>query len=726
MIRGLVLVIAFLVGAAVMTVELLGPRLLAPHLGTGLLTWSCVIATFLGGIALGNAFGGRLADSSRRHVLALTLALAAATVALSPLLDQLARTTLGGLPHLLRVPIVTALVFLPAAIALGLPGPILGKAVLGMSGGAGASLGAIAAAGALGSVGGTFVTGFVLIPSFGTRSTIWACAAILAALAALGARIRPAPREVTAGAGDPITDRRWSRLAMVAGFALLATEIAAGRVAAIHLGTSIYTWTAVIGVVLVGLSVGNIVGGRLADRHPPAQLLGLLFLIASAAVATCLWTPNLMARVAEGGGPWLIRVALAVAVGFLLPSLALGALSPVIARAALQDPAHDGRIVGRIYAAGTLGAVLAAVLTPYVLVPLLSLPVVFIAVALALAIGAASLRTRLELSWIVSLVLLALLVRLPVDALRTIGNNVGLREDLPGTYVDDSRYFHIVVAPYEDADDERDLRYMSIDRLVHGFVDLEDPFYLQYEYERLYAAIVDRLWPDDVSRSVRCCFIGGGTYTYQRRLLAQRGAKLSLRTIEIDPAVTHAAREVMGLTADSRHRIEHGDARTVIAEDADATNYDFVFGDAFHDVGVPWHLTTRECTALVHERLRGSGPAGTYLVNVVDIFDSGRFVGAFLRTLETTFANVAIVSMGARDDAGRETFILIASDRTLDVTNLTDDAGAPIPTTVYGPADLDLLRSRAGVDVLTDDHAPVEALLAPVIEARRMQSQSGR
>lgn len=727
-----VLALGFFVGAATMAAQLLGPRLVAPHLGTGLLTWSAVIATFLGGIAWGNRVGGLLADRGDARALPAGLGLAGLLCVATPLFDGLAQSVFGGLPHALRVPLSIALAFLPVSFALGLPGPMLAKALLGTNAAPGRLLGGLAAAGALGSVGGTFLTGFLLIPAYGTRSILlWVGASMaLAAPAALrlplGSRDdMPAPSEDTEEPeGASRAAHRFPRYAFLAGFALFTVEILAGRVAATHLGTSVFTWTAVIGVVLIGLSVGNVLGGRLADTRPGVPLLGGLFVVASAAVASGLWTPNLMAAVADGGGPWILRVALAVAAAFLLPALALGALSPVIARSALRDPGHDGRIVGRIYAAGTLGGIAGAVVTPYVLVPLLGVPVVLLLVALVLAGAAVPLRQRAELPWLVTLVLLAVLVRAPVDALRDFGHELGLREDVPGVYVDDSRYFHIVVSPYvregeppPGGSTKQRLRYMSLDRLVHGFVDLDNPMWLEYEYEQLYAAVVDRLWPERPVGMVRTCFIGGGTYTYQRRLLAQHGTNVRVTTLEIDPAVTRAAREALGLRSDPRHAIHHEDARTHLARSDDA--FDFVFGDAFHDVGVPWHLTTKECAEIVKARLRKGARPGVYLVNIVDIYRSGRFLRAFLESLRPSFQHIVLLGMGPRDDDARQTFIVAASDGPLGLADLTDDRGEPLPAVTYDawPAGL------PGQGALTDDHAPVEALLAPVIRKRRMQDK---
>ena len=76
---------------------------------------------------------------------------------------------------------------------------------------------------------------------------------------------------------------------------IMVLELVAGRIIAPHVGVSLYTWTSVIGVVLAGISLGNYIGGRLADRCPPAQgrrLLGLIFVISGLAApfATCAMT----------------------------------------------------------------------------------------------------------------------------------------------------------------------------------------------------------------------------------------------------------------------------------------------------------------------------------------------------------------------------------------------------------------------------------------------------
>jgi hypothetical protein len=111
---------------------------------------------------------------------------------------------------------------------------------------------------------------------------------------------------------------------------------------------------------------------------------------------------------------------------------------------------------------------------------------------------------------------------------------------------------------------------------------------------------------------------------------------------------------------------------------------------------------------------------GVYLVNVIDAFDSGLFLGAFLETLSHVFEHVTLISTD-RTDHRRNTFVLVATDRLLFLDELTRvdrgvaDVGKGKPVARYGAIDLAGLRARSNALVLTDDFAPVENLLAPIL-----------
>ncbi len=152
----------------------------------------------------------------------------------------------------------------------------------------------------------------------------------------------------------------------------MVLELVAGRIIARFLGSSLYTWTSVIGVVLSGITIGNYIGGLLADRFRPVRTLALLFAVCAAA---CLVT--IIANNPIGNFTWLwrfnwpARILLHVTAVFLLPSTLLGTISPVVAKMALEMGLPTGRTVGDIYASGAAGSIAGTFAAGYYLIALM-------------------------------------------------------------------------------------------------------------------------------------------------------------------------------------------------------------------------------------------------------------------------------------------------------------------------------------------------------------------
>ena len=308
---------------------------------------------------------------------------------------------------------------------------------------------------------------------------------------------------------------------------------------------------------------------------------------------------------------------------------------------------------------------------------------------------------------------------LPLPWARAAGLALSVREDADGVYVRETRLQHVRVDhdPRVAADGPR-IRRMLIDGMVHGSTDLDDPTWTGYGYEGIYAAVTDRVAPRE--RPPRALFLGGGPYVFPRRLLAVRPDAIA-DVAEIDPGVTEAAVDALALSERPPFRIAHEDARTFVRDrPAGSPPYDLVYGDAFNAYSVPFHLTTIEFARAVKASM---APDGVYLVNVIDVFDSGLFVGAFVETLSRVFVHVELTSL-ERDGAKQENFVLVASDRAIDFEGLRrpdpreKGGGEGIPVARYDAGDLGALKTRCGGLVLTDDFAPVENLLAPVVAGR--------
>ena len=179
--------LVFVASAAVLVVEILGIRLLAPYVGLTLETTTTIIGAVLAGIAAGAALGGRAADRvDPRLLLPLLLAAGGAlAIATVPLVRLLGSTLRGGGDLAALVIALTAL--LPPAAALSAVTPAVAKLQLRDLGATGAVVGRLSAWATAGGLAGTFAAGFVIVPLLATDVALYALGAVLVGLAlALG------------------------------------------------------------------------------------------------------------------------------------------------------------------------------------------------------------------------------------------------------------------------------------------------------------------------------------------------------------------------------------------------------------------------------------------------------------------------------------------------------------------------------------------------------------
>lgn len=502
----------------------------------------------------------------------------------------------------------------------------------------------------------------------------------------------------------------------------MVIELVAGRLIARHLGSSLYTWTSIIAVILAGMSVGNYLGGRMADRWRSAELLGWLFMIASAMCLLTLLLNNIFAGASPLNGlSWPLRTFLSVLSIFLLPALALGTISPVTAKMALSRSENVGATIGSVYAWGAVGSILGTLATGFYLIAWLGSKGVVLSVALVLSIIGLCLGPQrwLHAVWVVALCALFILSRNSSATIADFTSSLGLRDATGSLFSADSNYQYVNVYEKEVEDDPKTpdqdrLLTLRLDYLVHGYVDLNDPEYLEYDYENVYRDVAQRFARDRTTLST--FFLGGGSYTFPRRVLHHWPGS-SVDVAEIDPLVLEANHQALGLPRNAPIRTFLMDARNAIDDLPPERRYDLVFGDAFSDLSVPWHLLTLEFTQKVKSHL---APNGAYIVNLIDSYKSGLLLGSYYWTLKRVFKNVYVFCTekeGVRDS--RDTFVLAASDVAIDVSDWQPNHPSGLSGSVLTASNLAELYSKSRGRILTDDDAPVENLLAPVVRERK-------
>jgi MFS family permease len=484
---------------------------------------------------------------------------------------------------------------------------------------------------------------------------------------------------------------------------LLVLEIVAARIIAPNVGVSLYTWTSVIGVVLAGLALGNWLGGRLADRRPGRTTLSALYLGGAAATALVLFfARDVDAFTAPSSWSAILQVLWITTLMFFLPSVLLGMPTPMIVKLSLSSLDSTGRVVGRIQAAATVGSIVGVFLTGFALISWFGTRSIVAGIAVLLLLlaafshpyltdrskVAAAVRKQPALAIIPAVVLVATLA---------------LAMSAESKCIKESNYFCIDVGP----DETGQYRELRLDLLIHGIVNPQNPAELIYPYERLYQQVTESTFPK--GEGITSFQIGGGTYSFPRYLAANYDAKSVVA--EIDPAVTDVARSHLGLRDSPEIEIQHEDARLELNERPAGERYDLVLGDAFNDIAVPYHLTTREFNEKVADHL---SPRGLYLVNVVDGKDYD-FLRSFIDTLSKTFRNVGLMTVPGQPVAGeRATFVVVAGNREL-----------PRLQTIVGLDRLQPFLAEKDPVELTDDHVPVDQLLAPVYGESLEQHSGG-
>jgi MFS family permease len=556
-------------------------------------------------------------------------------------------------------------------------------------------------------------------------------------------------------------------LSFLASFSIFAVEIASGRILARYVGAGLYTWTSVIGVVLGGLVLGNWIGGRLADRFEVRRTLATTLLGSGIA---CLGIPLANHWVAtwlrwELVSAWSfpVRVLTHVTLVFALPSIALGLIGPLVAKLALDAGLESGRTLGRVYAWGALGSILGAFFTGFYLIAVLgsggvALGVGGLLVAAAILLAPRSTAPILAAAW-------PLIVGSVLGFVLTVGRGLGewvwadgeLRVRERGSdywlYADESQYSYIRITENKTEQTRR----LLLDFLLHAVYRPADENRLMYDFAQVYATVTERLAQGRGPLEV--LVLGGGGYVFPRYVQGHwPGSRVQVA--EIDPAVTVANLHAFGLKESQiavRDRadgslpaplppasggigpagapplrpleIYHLDARNHVddllrlrqAGGEAAKPLDFVYGDAFNDFSVPFHLVTLELTEKV--KLLLDQRRGVYLLTLIDIYELGRFLGAVLNTFRKVFPHVYVItnhSGGPKAGlASRDTFVMLGSMEPLDLTELGAREGVrPFTGTILSAEHLAHLERRSGGIVLTDDYAPVENLLKDVVRSR--------
>jgi spermidine synthase len=475
-------------------------------------------------------------------------------------------------------------------------------------------------------------------------------------------------------------------LVFVVGSASLGAEIAAARLMAPYFGASTIVWANTIAVVLVALSGGYWLGGRMADRHPHKRGLCVLVLVAAAllALVPIVSQPFLSLSVEA-----FDRVSIGAFAGSLfgvlalvaVPVVLLGAASPWAVRLKLERVERAGEVAGRLYAISTFGSLVGTFASALVLIPFAGTQRTFLAFAVALAAVAV---LGLGRRWTLAPIALAALIAVPVGTVKASR---------------DGRVIHEAETHYQYA------RVVELDNGVRR-LELNEGQAIHSEW-RPGTVLTGGYWDGFLALPFavpstppsRVAVLGSGAGTIVRAY-GRYFPKTRIDAVEIDGELTEIGKRFFGLRERPGVRFVTDDARPFLRR-ADG-RYDAIFVDAYRQPYIPFYLATREFFELVRSKLAHDG---IVVINVGHPEDSSELERVLSATLQKAFRSVMRDAMKATNT------LLLASAATIDAERLRGARAHPdVARLARAAADRLQPRLRGG-RVYTDDVAPVEWLV---------------
>jgi spermidine synthase len=435
----------FISGLAGLVYQVVWTRYLALFLGHTSYAVVAVLAAFMGGLALGNAWLGSVVDRVKRPLLfyaGLELGIGIFALAFPHYYELVHAGFLGVVRATQPTGAVRlALQFLFAAVTILLPTVLMGATLPALTKFITRSLaelrGKVAALYAInssGAVAGTLLADWWWIPKLGLELTVYLGATLSLLIGLVALILSRTEGEATAEPAASVSDETFTpvelRLALigigVSGFVAMLYEVAWTRLLGLALGSSTHAYSLMLATFISGIAAGGWVICRWRTQANTLRAFALAELALALTLLASLWFYDLLPLWFNRLASWLARrpeafalyelfqAAICFAVMFV-PAMCLGMTLPLISRVATSEFARTGRSVGVVFAINTLGTVLGAVLTGLLFLPHLGLTGTFaLGIALNLAIAAAILgrdwRGRRQVWWLVPAAALGLTV----------------------------------------------------------------------------------------------------------------------------------------------------------------------------------------------------------------------------------------------------------------------------------------------------------------------------
>ena len=482
----------------------------------------------------------------------------------------------------------------------------------------------------------------------------------------------------------------------VCGAVVMVFELVGSRVIGPFLGTSLFVWTSLIGIILASLSLGYYLGGRQADKNASMSRLARIVLLAAICIAITIGIKDvLLLFLQKNVGEIRIASVLAAVILFMPASIYLGMVSPYAAKLKLSSLDATGRTIGNLYALSTAGSIFGTLFAGFYLIPFFGTNKLLILLALILVTISIVLSLKTHIKSKVAVLLFLMMGLIAFNFLNTLLIKNG--------FIDiDTSYNRVFITDSKHEEKQLTIRRMGINNEGHSSMYLESDE-LVSEYAKSYH-LIRHFYPNFKN----CLMLGGAGYSFPKSYL-ETYPNAEIDVVEIDPKVTQLARDYFRLEDNPQLNIFHGDGRTYLNHSK--KTYDIILGDAFNSsYSIPYQLTTQEAAQKMHDIL---SEEGIVILNIISSLegDSGKFFRAEYATFKSVFPQLFVYPL--RDSKNGNTIqniFLIASKSKSKNYSFSNES-----------PELDLRLKKfwhkeitSELPILTDDFAPVDYYIGAV------------
>ena len=501
-------------------------------------------------------------------------------------------------------------------------------------------------------------------------------------------------------------------IAFFSGMTTLAIELSASRLLGNVFGNSNLVWANVIGLMLLYLTVGYFVGGRLADRMPRAAVM-LQFILWAAFLSALI--PLIARPIITGAADAVFGAEAALALGsflvililFSVPVTLLGTVSPFVIRLAVTEVATSGKIAGQVYAISTLGSLFGTFLPVLITIPQFGTArtfLLFSGLLFAIAfIALLHVDRRRAFMYLPMPVLIALLALAVLDGpLRQPAAGARLRYD------GESAYNYIQVQ-----EDQVGYRYLYLNegQGIHSQWHESEVFF-GGTWDYFLAAPYFNEPPFHADDVASLLLIGLAAGTIPRQHIEIYG-DIPMLGIELDPEIVAVGAEFFGMNESAMPSLSTrvGDGRYLL--NRLEGQFSVIGIDAYRPPYIPWHLTTVEFFEEVKTRLTDDGVVA---INVGRTDTDRRLVDALSSTLLQVYPSVYALDVPQSFNT-----ILVATRRSTKAANLKANLAHRLDSVdgrLYGileEAAAALVPLEESDIIFTDDLAPVERLVDSIV-----------